>query len=136
MLRARWAGESLRRINPLIPAGVALCGGIIGVSGHGWIGAGIAAGAVLALVNDIFLSRRVDFAADMRDLGRAMLIMQLGMLISCTFIGIATVVMVKISLAMAVAAAAGFAIAHLGTLAAFYWSRARDDIADGRQAPL
>lgn len=84
----------------------------------------------------IFFSRRVDFAAEMSDLGRAMLIMQLGMLVSCTIIGIATVIMVKLSLAMAVAAAAGFAVAHLATLAAFYWSRVRGDMVDGSQAPL
>jgi len=135
MLHAKWGSGALRRVNPLIPACVAVCGAIVAASGHGWIGAGVAVGAALALINDVFLSRRVDLAADMADLGRAMLVMQLGMLMSCTVIGIATVVMVKLSLAMAVAAAAGFAVAHLATLGAFYWSRVRGDMPDGTRAP-
>lgn len=134
MLGARWGDGVLRRVNPLVPGCVMVCGAVIAASGRGWIGAGVVVGAILALFNDLFLSRRVDFAANMGDLGRAMLVMQLGMLLSCTIIGIATVIMVKFSLAMAVAAAAGFAVAHLATLGAFYWTRARRDVADGSQA--
>jgi hypothetical protein len=102
-----------------------LVGLAIGVAGPHWVGIGLVVGAVLAYLNGLILSQRVDLAAAVGDVGRALLVMQLGLLMSCTVIGIATIVLIKISLALAVSAAAGFAVAHLAILAAFYWTQGR-----------
>jgi len=121
MLHARWSG----RVNPLVPAAGVLTG-LAGVAlGHRPIGIGIAIGALLAFVNGLLLSRRVDLAADMSDMGHALLVMQVGLLVACTIIGIVTVVLVHFSVATAVACGAGFAVTHLATLGIFYWTHAR-----------
>jgi hypothetical protein len=108
-----------------VPGFVALGGVGLALAGWRWIGVGVLVGACLAYLNGVVLSRRVDLAADMGDMARALLVMQLSLLLTCTVIGIATVILVKFSLAMAVASAAGFAVSHLGILGAFYWTRGR-----------
>jgi hypothetical protein len=125
MPRARVFG----RVNPLVPSAAVLVGLLAYVAGHRPVGVGFAIGALLALMNGLFLSRRVEVAADVGDLGRALLVMQLGLLLTVTLIGIVTIVLVKISLAMAVACAAGFGATHLGILVVFYLTRARGSVA-------
>lgn len=115
----------LGRVNPLVPGLVALAGLVCFAAGYRWIGAGVAVGAVLAFINGLLLSRRVDIAAETGDVGQAILIMQLGLLLTFTIVGTSTVILVHFSLAMAVASAAGFAVAQLAILAMFYWTRAR-----------
>jgi hypothetical protein len=56
-----------------------------------------------------------------------MLVMQLSLLVTATIVGIATVILVHISLAMAVAFAAGFGVSHIAILAEFYWAIARSE---------
>jgi hypothetical protein len=129
----RWNGHVFGRVNPLVPATMLLAGLFVLVAGFRWIGGGIMVGALLALLNGLMLSRRVDFAADTGDLGRALLIMNIGLLFTCTIVAAAIIVMIHFSLAMAVAAAAGFAITHVAILATFYMTKARSQVpAEGR----
>jgi hypothetical protein len=107
------------RANPLVPAAVGVCGVIAALSGNALIGLGILIGAVLALANGLLLSRRVEFAADMRDVGTALLVMQLGLLLTCTLVGLTTIVLIRFSLGMAIASAAGFAASYLGMLGTY-----------------
>jgi hypothetical protein len=113
------------RVNLVAPAAVVLTGFGIFLSANRWIGAGVALGAVLALINGLLLSRRVDIAADTGDIGRALLVMQFGLVITFTVVGVATVIVIHFSLAMAVACAAGFAVSHVAMLTLFYLTRAR-----------
>ncbi|HCG03520.1 MAG TPA: hypothetical protein DEV93_23665 [Chloroflexi bacterium] len=113
------------RVNPLVPTVVIVSGAIVFAFGLRWIGAGMAVGALLAFANGIMLSRRVELAADTGDLGRALLVMQVGLLLTATVIGLVTVVLVRFSLAMAVASAAGFVVTQMAILGAFYFSYAR-----------
>lgn len=113
------------RVHPLVPALAVLAGLIVYAGGQRWIGAGIAIGAVLAAFNSVMLSRRVELAASMGDVGRALLVMQLGLLLTASVIGVVTVVIVRFSIAMAVATAAGFAFTQLAILGAYYLTRAR-----------
>jgi hypothetical protein len=125
MQHARWSAFTIGRVNPLVPAAVALAGLVWFLAGNRWIGAGIAVGAVLALVNGVLLSRRVDIAADLAGLGQAMLVMQIGLLVTCAVMGAAIVILARLSLAMAVAAVVGFAVTQMAILATFFWTRAR-----------
>jgi hypothetical protein len=113
------------RVNPLVPAGVVLVGLVGFLLGQRWVGGGIAVGALLAFANGVLLSRRVELAADTGDLGRALLVMQVGLLLTATVIGLVTVVLVRFSLAMAVASAVGFVLTQMAILGAFYFSYAR-----------
>jgi hypothetical protein len=133
MLGGRWNGAALGRANPYIPLAVIAMGGGVFLSVSRPIGSGLAIGAVLAFGNVLFLSGRVDLAAATGDLGRAMVVMQIGMFTAFVLIGVVIVVLVHFSLAMAVAAAGGFAATQLGMLAAYYWTRGRGKIASGRQ---
>jgi hypothetical protein len=113
------------RVNPLIPGIIALVGlGVVAVGYHP-MGGGIAIGAALALLNGLILSKRVEFAATTGSVGQALLVMQLGLLITFTIVGVATVILIHFSLPLTVGCAAGFVVAQLGILAAFYWTHAR-----------
>ena len=127
-----WRTLGSGRVNPLVPAMVVVAGAVVFGFGYRFIGAGIAVGACLAFVNALLLSRRVELAADTGDMARAMMVMQIGLITTFVVIGVATVILVKISLAMAVAAAAGFAVAQLAILAAFYLTRARREVVNER----
>lgn len=133
MRSGRWWNLASGRVNPLVPAAVMLAGALCFLIGLRWIGAGVAVGAALAFVNGLLLSRRVEMAADIGDMGRAVMVMQLGLLVTFTVVGIATIILVKISITMAVASAAGFAVAQLAMLATFYWTRARTGLAVKRE---
>ena len=122
------------RVNPFVPAAVIAGGGLCFAFGLRAIGVGVGVGACLAFINGLLLSRRVEIAADTGDFARAVMVMQLGLLLSFSVIAVATIVLVHFSLAMAVASAAGFAVAQLGILAAYYWTRGRQDIATERNA--
>jgi prepilin signal peptidase PulO-like enzyme (type II secretory pathway) len=124
MMRGSFASGN-GRVSPVVPVVVVLAGLACAVAGYTSIGIGVAVGAVLAYMNALVLSRRVDMAADLGNIGLALLSMQLGLLLSATIIGIVVVVLIHFSLTLAVAAAAGFAVAQIGGLAVFYWTRAR-----------
>lgn len=113
------------RVNPLVPVVVALAGLAGVLLGYRWIGLGVAVGAGLAYINGLFLSRRVELAAGSMNVAGALLVMQVGLMVTFVIIGVAEVILVKISITMAVASAAGFAVAQLAILATFYWTRAR-----------
>lgn len=125
MLHGMW-GELVRgRVHPLAP-GVVLAAGMVWLAlGHRAMGAGVGAGALLAYVNGVILSRRVDLAVATGSTAGAMAVMQLGLLMTLTVIGAVTVVLIRLSLSMAVASAAGFAAAHLAILSTYYFRRAR-----------
>jgi hypothetical protein len=116
---------ALGRVNPLVPGAVVLAGIIAFTIGLRWIGAGVAVGALLAFANGLMLSGRVELAADTGDIGRALLVMQVGLLFTATVIGVVTVVTVRFSLAMAVASGIAFVVTQLAILAVFYFSQAR-----------
>lgn len=122
------------RVNPYVPGVIALIGLILFLVNSRWIGAGVAVGAALAYINALLLSRRVDFAADLVDVGRALLVMQLGLLLTCTIVAITTIILVHFSLAMAVSCAAGFGVTQLALLFAFYWTHGRSDARIEREA--
>lgn len=125
MRHGSWGGLAHGRVNPAAPLLVVIAGIAAFLAGYHAVGAGLAAGAVLALVNSLLLSGRVEFAADQGDVGRALLIMQMGFIVTCTIIGGATIIIVHFSVPMAVAAAAGFAVAQIGMLGTFYLRRGR-----------
>lgn len=124
---------ALARVNPLVPLAGIAAGLVLFLLGERWIGAGVAVGAVLAFINTLILSGRVDVATATGDMGQALIVMQLGLALTFGIVAAATVVIVQFSVAMAVASAAGFVVAQLAMLAAFYWTRGRADIAAGRQ---
>jgi hypothetical protein len=114
------------RVNPLIPGFVALVGlGVVAV-GYRPMGSGIAIGAALALLNGLILSKRVEFAATTGSVAQALMVMQLGLLVTFTIVGVATVILIHFSLPLTVGCAAGFVVAQLGILGAFYWIHARN----------
>jgi hypothetical protein len=89
------------------------------------MGGGIAIGAVLALLNGLILSKRVEFAATTGNVAQALMVMQIGLLVTFTIVGIATVILIHFSLPLTVGCALGFVVAQLGILGAFYWTHAR-----------
>ncbi|MGI8968856.1 MAG: hypothetical protein ACR2GA_07105 [Chloroflexota bacterium] len=127
MLADRWGALNRSRVNPLAPGLVVVIGLAAVGLGYQSIGIGVAVGAVLAWINGLLLSRRVDMAAVMGNVGTAMMAMQLGLLLTMTIIGVTTVILVHFSVALAVSAAAGFAAAQLAILATFYWTHGRGD---------
>jgi FAD/FMN-containing dehydrogenase len=74
-------------------------------------------------------------AAASGDVARALLIMQLGLLLTFGIIAGVTIVLIRISLSMTVAAVIGFGATHLAVLALFYAGRARRETALERNAP-
>jgi hypothetical protein len=113
------------RVNPFIPGVVALAGLGLFVAGYRPVGIGIAIGAGLALLNGLILSKRIEFAAGTGSVAQALMVMQLGLLVTFTIVGIATVILIHYSLPLTIGSAAGFVTAQLAILAAFYWSHAR-----------
>ncbi|GAC1404296.1 MAG: hypothetical protein NVSMB52_18130 [Chloroflexota bacterium] len=122
------------RVNPLVPVGTIVAGLAIVAAGYRSVGAGVMLGAVLAYINGLLLSRRVDVAANTGDIAGAMAVMQIGLVVTMTIIGLAIVATVHFSLTMAISAAAGFAITQMGILAAYYWSFSRNDSSVGTNA--
>lgn len=113
------------RVNPLIPGVIALAGLGTLLAGYRPIGLGIAIGAVLAFLNGLILSKRVEFAAGTGSVAQALMVMQIGLLVTFTIVGIATVILIHYSLPLTIGCAIGFVSAQLAILAAFYWSHAR-----------
>lgn len=113
------------RVNPLIPGIIALVGLAAYALGYRPVGAGIAIGAALALVNGMILSRRVEYAATTGSVASALMVMQIGLLVTFTIIGVATVILVHFSLSLTLGCAAGFVAGQLAILGAFYWTHAR-----------
>lgn len=113
------------RVNPLVPGIVVLIGAVTYLAGYRWIGGGIAVGALLGFFNGVLLSERVEVAAGMGDLGRALLVMQLGLLVTATVIGLVTIALIHFSLAMAIASAVGFVVTQMAIVGTFYLTRAR-----------
>jgi hypothetical protein len=119
------AGLSRTRVSFVPPGCVALAGLSWLAVGHTWVGAGIAVGAMLAYVNGLLLSRRVDLATTTGNLAGAMVVMQAGMIVTLIIIGLATILLIKLSLSMAIASAAGFGVSQIAILGAFYWLHGR-----------
>jgi hypothetical protein len=121
------APSSLRfgRVNPLVPAVIALAGLAGTVVGYRPLGGGVAIGAGLALLNALILSKRVEFAARTGSVAQALMVMQIGLLVTFTIVGIATVILIHFSLPLTIGCAIGFVVAQLAVLAAFYWTHAR-----------
>jgi hypothetical protein len=113
------------RVNPVVPAVVVLFGAAAFAGGFHDIGVGVAIGAVLACINGMFLSQRVELAANSDNIGIALMVMQLGLLVTATIVGITTIVLIHFSLSMAIASAAGFLVTQLAILATFFFTRAR-----------
>lgn len=118
-------GLARGRVNPFVPALAVLVGAAVSAMGDLPLGLGIASGGVLAFINGILLSRRVDLAAATGNMAGALLVMQAGLLVSLTVMAIATILLARYSVATAVGEAAGFGVSHLAILAAYYWSHAR-----------
>jgi hypothetical protein len=113
------------RVNPLMPGIVALMGLAVYAVGHRAIGGGIAIGAGLALINGMILSKRVEFAATTGSVAQALMVMQIGLLVTFAIVGAATVVLIHFSLQLTVGCAVGFVVSQLAILFAFYWTHAR-----------
>ncbi len=123
----RWNLFTRARVNPLVPVVVLIAGLGYAAASSLPIGTGIAVGAVLAYVNGIVLSRRVDVASLTGNVASALMVMQVGLLITLGMVAVVTIILIKISLAMAVACAIGFAATHLAILATFYVTQARNE---------
>lgn len=134
MLISRWDRVSHARVNPYAPLPVILIGLALIAAGYRDIGIGMAVGAILAVVNSLLLSGRVEVAAESGDVARALLIMQAGLFVTFAIVAAATVVLVHFSIPLAVGAAVGFAVAQTLILGAFYWTHGRAEVAAGRQA--
>lgn len=127
IVHTRWTHATVAGVNPYVPSVVAL-GGLVGiVAGFHTIGTGVAIGAGLAFLNALMLARRVDVAAEVGNMAVALLVMQLGLLLACTLIGVVTIVMIRFSLSLALANVVGFIVTHLGILIAYYWGHARQE---------
>lgn len=113
------------RVNPLVPGAVAVAGLATYALGYRAVGGGIGIGAVLAMLNGLILSKRVEFAAATGSVAQALMVMQIGLLVTFTIIGIATVILIHYSLPLTLGCAAGFVAAQLGILGTFYWTHAR-----------
>jgi hypothetical protein len=124
-----WAAWTRGRVNPVVPGIAVLLGAIYAAAISPIIGGGIAAGSILACLNGVVLSRRVDLAAVSGDRATALMVMQVGLFVTLLMIGVATVILIQISAAMALASVASFAVVHLLILATFYWTH-------GRQMPV
>jgi hypothetical protein len=133
MLGSRFDRSSLGRVNPHVPLVVFVAGLIVAVAANRDIGVGVAIGTVLAVINSVILSGRVELAADSGDMAGALMVMQLGLLVTFAIIGVVTVVLVHFSVPLAVGSAVGFAVTQTLVLVAFYFLRGRADVAAGRQ---
>lgn len=120
-----WTTHALRRVNPAVPATIAVGGVVLFLVGYRLVGAGLVIGAGLAFVNAIFLYQRVELAAEAGDVGRALVAMQLGLLLTFTLVGVVTFALIKIALGLAIAAVVGFSITHLALLCTVYLTRER-----------
>ncbi|MGH2449431.1 MAG: hypothetical protein ACRDFS_12625 [Chloroflexota bacterium] len=125
MLHGAKVAPAFARINPLAPAMVVVIGLGLVVAGDRQIGVGVVIGALLAVLNSALLSRRIDLAAEMSSVGHALLIMQLGFLVTCTIIGVATIVLALISVRLAVANAAAFFVTEMVMFGLFFFARPR-----------
>lgn len=125
MLHGSWSGLARGRVNPAAPSLVAAAGIVAFFVAYRATGLGLIAGAALAFVNALLLSKRVELAADQGNIGRALLVMQIGFVVTCSIIGAATIIIVHFSVPMAVAAAIAFAVSQIGMLGTFYLRRGR-----------
>lgn len=123
---------ALSRANPAVVGLAVAVGAVLAALVSHPIGIGVAIGGILAFINMLLLSGRVEVAADAGDMGRALMVMQLGLAVTFTIVGVATIILVKISVPMAVASAAGFGATQLAMLAVFYLTRGRATVAAGR----
>jgi|SRR5579875_121844 len=120
-----WRALSRGRVNPLAPGAVVLAGLIVLALGHAMLGLGIVVGAILALVNGLVLSRRVDFAADSANTGIALMVMQLGFFGTFIIVGVAAALLILLSIQAGIGAAIGFGCAQMLLLALFFASQGR-----------
>lgn len=133
MLVSRWNRVSHARVSPYAPLPVLFAGLAVIAAGYKDVGIGLAVGSILAVVNSLLLSGRVEVAAEAGDVARALLVIQGGLFITFAIVGAATVVLVHFSVPLAVGSAVGFGIAQTLIMAAFYWTHGRAEVAAGRQ---
>jgi hypothetical protein len=133
MLASRWDRVSHARVNPYAPVPVLLGGLALAAAGYRDMGIGIAVGSVLAVINSLLLSGRVETAADTGNVAAALLVMQVGLFVTFVIVGVATVVLVHFSVPLAVGGAVGFGVAQTLILLAFYWTHGKAEVAAGRQ---
>lgn len=129
-----WDRLAFGRVNALVPLLAAAAGVAWLAAGHGWEGAGIVVGAVFAFVNTIVLSRRVEFAADQGDVGRALIVAQGGLFITFIVVGIVTFILIKLALALAVSAAVSFAVTQLAIVVLFFLTHRSQMTAGGHSS--
>jgi len=106
-----------------LPALAVVAAVVLSLAGQPLIGAGIAVGAVLALLNSSLLIKRIDLAVRSGNPAAALISMQLGLLVTFTIVGAVTVLMLLSSVRMTVAMAISFFIAQTAELLLFYWAR-------------
>lgn len=127
-----WDRLAFGRVNALVPLTVAAVGLVWLALGHRWEGAGVALGAVFALLNTVLLSHRVEIAADQGDVARALMVTQGSLFATFVVVGVVTITLVKLSLALAVAAALAFAVTQLAIVVLFFLTHRHQTAPGGR----
>lgn len=110
-------------VNGLFPVVVIAVAVGVAASGRGYIGAGIAVGALLALMNSSLLLRRIAGAVETGNPAAAMISMQVGLLVTFTVVAAVTVLLVLVSRSMAVAMGISFFVTQTGQIAVFFLER-------------
>ena len=110
-------------VSAIFPIAVVAGGALFTIMSHDLIGAGIGVGAILAYVNSGLLAKRVDVAVDTGNAAAAMIAMQVGLIVTFTFVGLVTVAMLYISLQMTVAMGISFFICQTIELLLYYRTR-------------
>lgn len=116
-------GVAFGDVNVVVPALVMVAGAAVALNGKGYIGAGIAVGALLAYFNSWLLASRIEVATSTGVAAAAMISMQLGLLVTFTVVGGLTILMVFISLSMTVAMAITFFLTQTAELGLYYRAR-------------
>src|SRR5579884_125489 len=133
MLADSWGRAALGRVNPYAPLPVLAAGVVLAFADSRVIGLGVVVGALLAVVNSVLLSGRVDVATETGDFAQALMIMQLGLFVTFAIVAAVTVVLVHFSIPLAVSAAISFGVTQTIILVAFYLTRGRGEVAAGGQ---
>jgi hypothetical protein len=129
MVPSRFSPRS--RAHPFPPGLVLLAGLGVALAGSVVLGAGLMVGALLAYGNSWLLSRRVDIAADTGNIAGALMVMQAGLLVTLTVVGIVTFILIRIAPSAVVGGAIGFAAAQTLSLIYFFIVAGRNRPAEG-----
>jgi hypothetical protein len=107
----------------VVPAVVIAAGAGVALTGKGYVGVGIAVGALLAYFNSWLLASRIELATSTGVAAAAMISMQLGLLVTFTVVGGLTVLMVFISLQMTIAMAITCFLTQTAEVGVYYRAR-------------